>query len=237
MKNPSKYKALNPVLAIGAGLIAALALSVSVYQSAGFLSRMASNDTQELFLFIAAFALIVGSQLIARLVGEATARRAPAFMILVAVACVCATEGFSISTSMVSFSNVIDAKTHAENQDSDEYRMRMNIVNTLQSEINEQQNVARTMPANWITKKQQQSDKILVLTGQLQAAQRAASLVDASVTSKTFKSVEAATGGYLTPERMSLAAAILLSIVPMCLMMLTGFMSGEAKLGKKKTAA
>lgn len=235
MKNPTP--SLHPLMAISAGIITALALSVSVYQSAGFLSRLSTTPNQRIFLFIAAFALIIGSQLIARLIGSAIANKAPMLMLVLAIVCVMGTEGFSVSTSMVSFTNVIDSKTQAENQNSDEYRMRMNIVNTLQSEINEQQNVAKAMPASWITRKQQQSDKVVALMSQLQAAQRATTLVDGSVTSKTFKGVRDATGGYLTPERISLAAALLLSIVPLTIAMLVGYLGTKrGKAGKKPRA-
>lgn len=226
---------ISPSLSITTSIIAMSCVACSIWQGGNFLASLSDNPIDKRLYFAAASALLLGSLAISRLIGTATGRVGP-WILVVSLACVLALEAFSISTSMSGFSSRFIMAERDQNTSSPEYQAARDQVTLITQQIASETQAMRAMPGDWITRRQQASDRINRLQDRLTAAQDRLDAVDVSTTGRTFAGIQAATG--VTQTHIALLGAVLLSATPFTLMLLLGGLSQntaarEVPAGKK----
>lgn len=213
----------NPTAGVKfAGIIISMAcLSVSVYQGGGFISNLALTEHGRAMLFLAAFAIIAGGQVLARLIGFAIRDGAPAWMIALAAIVMMTIAAFSISTSANELTKRAFERVDYENKTSPEYQRLLDQESEYKAQLAELRENRNTMPVTWITKRSQASESINAVSGQLERLRRSMRLPGASVTEKTLNAVESSTG--LKPTHIAIIFALILDILPLSINLLLGF--------------
>ena len=196
-------------------------LAVSVYQGGAFVANLSTTREGRVMLFVAAFALIAGGQVLARLIGFSIRDGAPGWMISLGVIVIVAITAYSIATSTNALTKTAFERIDHENKTSPEYQRLLDQENEYRQQLAELRGNRNQMPATWITKRSQASESINVVSGQLERLRRSMRLPGASVTEKTLQAVESTTG--MKPSHMALLFAVLLDAVPLCVNLLLGF--------------
>lgn len=227
MNPDSKNKAIPLWLSISALVLSFACLGVSISQGAYFMYQLADNLDQRVAMFIAVAALILSSQILARITGIGIAQRTPKFMVIFAIAVIGLIELFSIGTSMTAFNSHIDKKQRSENTGSYEYQALTAEINNTQIDINERRRNMASMPDNWISRREAASAEISILTDRLSSLRRELDTVNKSPTAQTFRGIEAATG--MKQQHIYLVGAILLSLVPFVTGLMCTYINANGK--------
>ncbi len=196
-------------LATTATIVAISCLVVSGFQAAAFFGDNVPN-TQHRFIMIAGpLVVLLGSQVIARLILRS---KAPAWaMILMLASCALAESG-SIFTSVVSFDGNLITARRDQNQSSPELRRANETITLFDQQIQAAQANRNKMPELWITRKQRADEKIEQLIAKRQAAVAAASSVDVSTSGAAMDNMQNSIG--VSQHQIALLFAILLSCIP-----------------------
>ena len=175
-------------------------------------------------------AILFGSQILARLCGQALKAKAPSWAILIGVLSIMIIESLSIGISAISFDGNLLASSRQTNLSSPEYRQAQQNIKLYRDQIEGLQEQVRGLPADWISRRNEANDQIMALQKEIKVEQQAANSISVSTSDQAFGRLAESTG--ITQDRISLIMGLLLSIVPLATNLLAGSLGWVEKTSK-----
>lgn len=207
----------NNSLSVGLSLanltVSACCLSVSAFQAGIWILDVVPNQLQAIVMVAGVISILLGSQVIARMTGQAMVAKLPRWVAFVGVLCIVAIEVLSVSTSTTAFSsNMLDSR-ETQNKQSAEYNFAIQDVKNYQRQIDALTSQLEKLPANYVTKRQEVTREIKQLQADKMRVQNDARNIDVSISGAAFDGLESSTG--LSSGDVAFIFALLLSIVPL----------------------
>jgi len=217
-------------LATTATIVAIGCLLVSGIQAASFFGDNIASDKHKFVMISGATVVLLGSQVIARLILRS---KSPAWaMIMMLLTCGIA-EAASVATSVISFDGNLITARRDQNLASPEARRANELVALYDSQIAAEQANRNKMPELWITRKQQADARIEALIAKREAAANKASAIDVSTSGQAMDRMEAKTK--ISQSDIALVFAILLSLIPFSINLGLGSLQRSEKSAVKKS--
>lgn len=229
----NKYTTLSGGLGAASITVAALCLATSVFQAGVFIDGVMGQGIHRNIMIGGIVSCLLGSQVLARLVGQALKAKAATWAVLIGVLSIGIIEFLSIGISTLSFDGNLLQSSREANMSSPQYAQTQENIQFYKQQIASLQAQSDGLPSDWISRRNEIAEKIMSLHTQIKVEQRNANTVNVAIADQAFSRLEASTG--ITQERVSLIMGVLLSIVPMAINLLAGSLGWTAEPKKKAT--
>jgi len=198
-------------------------LCVSLWQAKMFIQGDQGSTAQSNALVLGVFAVLLSSQVIARLTGQAVMAKAPVWIVLAGVLAVGTFESLSVGISTVSTDGNMLASSRAQNLDSPEYRAIQGNIERYQRQLDSIQSQADALPENYVTARKELNASIFEIQAKISAEQAAARDVNVATADQAFDRLAAITG--VSQAMISLVVGLALSLAPLVMNLLVGSLS------------
>lgn len=231
MSVKNNYSSLSIGLGAAAVLVSGSCLAVSVVQSGLFIRGTMGNGIQSTVMIAGVTAILFGSQILARLSGQAIKAKSPAWAIVIGILSIVIIESLSVGISAISFDGNLLESSRQTNHSSPEYRQAQQNIELYRDQIQGLQTQISELPADWISRRNEAYERIDTLQARIKSEQRAANAVNVSTSDQAFNRLESSTG--ISQDKISLIMGLLLSIVPLATNLLCGSLAWTGKTKKK----
>lgn len=192
------------------------ALTVSIMQGGEWLSSMGGADTVTRYvLYGAAVALIIGNQVLARLIGITSRIEGAGLIQGLTVLCWFGIAVFSVMTSTNAITKSGTSKIKQETYQSPEWIQYSNQITNYQNQLGDLRDQMNSMPSSWITRRTQMSDRMNEVSKNMERLQVRRENISSSSTGEALSSIKSMTG--LTLSNLAILAAFLLELLPTCI--------------------
>lgn len=233
MKKQSAGK-MGPGLALASLTVSGVCLGTSLWQAKIFINGSMGNGGPATVMVLGVCGALLGSQVIARLTGHCIRTGSPLWCALLGLFAIAVIEGLSVGISTISFDGNLLASSRETNLTSPEYRQYQENIELYRSQIRSIQKQAESLPANYVTRRQELNQSILDLQGRVMAEQAAMKQVSVATSDQAFNRLASTTG--ITQEKIALIMGLLLSLVPMTINLLSGSLNWEEQAVKKPSS-
>jgi len=228
----NSHSKLSGGLASACLAVSGICLATSLFQTKLFIHGSMGHTPQANIMILGVCGALLGSQVLARLVGQGVAAKAPRWAILLGVLSIGVIELLSVGISTISFDGNLLATSRVINLNSPEYdAMQRNIARYVR-QIDSLQQQADELPASYVTKRQELNALILDIQWRGSTEQQRASDLNVSTSDQAFNRLSETTG--VSQSGIALIMGLLLSLVPMSINLLAGSLGWTRDL--KKTA-
>lgn len=219
MKNVN-FNKISPGMLFAALAVSAVCLGASLWQTHMLLETTMGKGPQAKVAILAASGILLGSQVIARLLGQSFRAKSPAWCLILGIATIGVIEGLSIGISTVSFDGNLIAATRNTNLESPEYQQIQENIGVYRRQISAIQDQIEQLDPTYVTKRQELNQTILDIQSEIMIQQRNAKEVNVASSDIAFSRLESTIG--LGQRHISFILGCLLSLTPLTMNLLIG---------------